>query len=130
VQQENGGNNHHPQARNHQKIFILESSGDAKEWKKEKIELTTSSGTRILVSLAHSMSKVEKISVIINDDIVDASPPTENSIEMEVLPDSVSLTTRRDLRIKAKNIEIEADDKVHLKSGSTMTINGSLIKIN
>lgn len=68
------------------------------------------------------------IIVAIYDD--DAFHPKENSIEMEVQPDTVSLTTQRDLWIKAKNIEIEADETIRLKSGSTMTINGSLTKIN
>jgi predicted DNA-binding ArsR family transcriptional regulator len=124
-EQDDQGNNEP----NCQKIVILESGRDTTdEGGKEKIEFVMRSGIRISVNLTSSHSKAERIIVTIDDD--DAFHPKENSIEMEVQPDTVSLTTQRDLRIKAKNIEIEADETIRLKSGSTMTINGSLIKIN
>jgi hypothetical protein len=124
VQQEQDGQGNNDS--NCHKTAILESGGDTTDEGKEKIEFVLRSGIRISVNLTSSRSKAERIIVTIDD----ASHPKVNSTEMEVQPDTISLTTQRDLRIKAKNIEIEADETIQLKSGSTMTINGSLIKIN
>lgn len=108
------------------KIVLLQPDGDALAEVKEKVELVTRLGTRITVNLVSSVSKAEKI-VITVDDVLH---PKENTVEMEVQPDSITLMTQRDLRISAKNIEMVADEMLRLESGSTMTINGSLIKIN
>lgn len=42
----------------------------------------------------------------------------------------ISIMDAPTLKIKAENIEIEATDKMKLVSGSTMTINGPVVKIN
>jgi hypothetical protein len=51
-------------------------------------------------------------------------------IEMDTLQDIVSISFPNKLTIRANNIELEATETMNLKSGSTLTINGSLIKIN
>jgi uncharacterized protein involved in type VI secretion and phage assembly len=43
---------------------------------------------------------------------------------------SISIETQQDLHIKAPNVEIEASKTMRLKSGETMTINGSIVNIN
>lgn len=42
----------------------------------------------------------------------------------------LSITTNKDLKIKARNIEIESEEMLSLKSTSTMTLIGSIVKIN
>ena len=124
-EQDDRGNNEP----NSHKIVITESSVEtAADGGKEKIEFVMRSGTRISVNLtSSSRSKAEGIEITVDD----IFHPKENSIEIKaVQPDTISLTTQRDLRIRAKNIEIEADETIRLKSGSTMSMNGSLIKIN
>ena len=51
---------------------------------------------------------------------------------VEIVPtqNSISICGPVDLHIKAVNVEIEAEREMKLKSGSVMTINGSLVKIN
>jgi hypothetical protein len=52
-------------------------------------------------------------------------------IELDPEHDAISiLTNNSDLKIKARNIEIEATDTIKIKSKSTMTINGSTINLN
>ncbi len=53
-----------------------------------------------------------------------------NCVIIDTSNDHVSITTQRDLRISARNIEIESSENMSLKSGSTMALNGSMVKIN
>jgi hypothetical protein len=52
------------------------------------------------------------------------------SIGLDPTHNSISISSQMDLHIKAPNIEIEADKFMNLKSGSIMTINGDIVKIN
>jgi hypothetical protein len=110
-----------------QNIDLLESGRGAMAEDSEKVELVTRLGTRITITLCSSSElKAEKIILTVSDIL----HPKENMVEMEVEPNAISLTTQQDLLFRARNVEIIADKTMRLKSGSTMTINGSLIRIN
>jgi hypothetical protein len=116
--------NSSPYSRN---VNSLESGRGGLAEDSEKVELVTRLGTRITITLCSSSKlKAEKIILTFSDIL----HPKENMAEMEVQQNSISLTTQQDLLLKARNVEIIADKMMHLKSGSTMTINGSLIRIN
>ena len=51
-------------------------------------------------------------------------------IKIDCHLDSISISTQKNLHFKAPNVEIEASETMRLKSGETMTINGSIVKIN
>lgn len=115
----------------------------------EKIEFHTKLGTKITIVTHNgnsSTSLFERVSIVYSKDksnhynSVDSDGSTNGngsqlktkntSMEIEISNEGMSMTTQSDLLIKAGNIVIEADDTMKLKSGSTLTINGSMVKIN
>lgn len=56
---------------------------------------------------------------------------TENNyIEINSSQKSISISSQMDLSIKANSIKIEASENMKITSGSSMTINGSMVSIN
>jgi hypothetical protein len=92
----------------------------------EQIEVHTRSGYRIIIGRTNSGS--DKI-VITNST---KNEETEQGPFLEIVPtqNSISISTPTDLHIKAKHIDIQATEGMRLESGSVVTINGSLVKIN
>jgi hypothetical protein len=76
-----------------------------------------------------SHSKLEKIVVVTNNSRDDLDS-NQSRIEIDIFKNSISVDTQMDLSIRAKSIQIEAKENMKIKSGATMTINGSLVKIN
>jgi hypothetical protein len=97
----------------------------------EQIEIQTKSGYRIIIA-QNSCSEIERIVIRDNSDSTSHNSSEEkvNSIEIDPFQNSVSIFTEMNLRIRARNVNIEANEAMNLKSGSIMTINGSLVKIN
>lgn len=89
----------------------------------DQIEIHTKSGHDIVFDESRDNgSEKIVISKITSDE--------RDLIEIDSYQNSISISGRTDLSIKAANIEIEATGIMSIKSGSTMTISGSLIKIN
>jgi uncharacterized protein (DUF2345 family) len=93
----------------------------------DRIEFLTKAGTRVTITYARS-SELEKILIISgNNNML----KQDKIIELDLKHDAISiLANNNDLKIKARNIEIEATDTMKIKSKSTMTINGSTINLN
>ncbi|MDQ6863911.1 MAG: phage baseplate assembly protein V [Thermoproteota archaeon] len=89
----------------------------------DQIEIHTKAGHNIVFDESRNNgSEKIVISKVLSDD--------KNFIEIDSYCDSILISAQTDLNIKAADIEIEATGIMSLKSGSTMTFNGSLIKIN
>jgi len=88
------------------------------------VEIQTKSGYKIIL-VKNASSGIERI--VFSHNRVEGR---ECAIELNPTHNSISLLSQMDLHIKATNIEIEADKTMNLKSGSIMTINGALVKIN
>ncbi|MDQ6863711.1 MAG: phage baseplate assembly protein V [Thermoproteota archaeon] len=93
----------------------------------DQIEIHTKAGHNIVFDESRNNGS-EKI--VISKEIPEERADDRNFIELNSYHNSILVSARTDLNIKAANIEIEAAGIMSLKSGSTMTINGSLIKIN
>lgn len=92
---------------------------DDSENKEEKLQILTKSGHSILLDDSSGKEKIE---------IKDKSG--SNLITIDSANNSISMESTTQLKIKSKTIEIEADSMMKLKAGATMTIEGSLVKIN
>lgn len=89
------------------------------EGNKEKIEINTKAGHKIILDDASGKEKVE---------IKDKSG--NNSILIDSAQNSIAISSQMKLSIKAQSIEIEAGGMMTIKSSGTLTIQGSLVKIN
>jgi uncharacterized protein involved in type VI secretion and phage assembly len=87
-----------------------------------QLEIHTKSGSTIKFDDSNNNSKI----IVGNKD----TNHNNNFVIINTSNDHVSIITQKDLRIKARSIEIESAENMSLKSGSTMTINGSMVKIN
>jgi uncharacterized protein involved in type VI secretion and phage assembly len=101
---------------------------------KEKVEIKTKAGHQLLLD---DTSGSEKITVI--------DKSGDNKIEMDTAQNSIAITAKTKISLKAQTIEITADNELTMKSqqveisadagltaksSSTLTIKGSLVKIN
>jgi uncharacterized protein involved in type VI secretion and phage assembly len=89
------------------------------EKQKEKIEIHTKEGHRIILDDTGGKEKVE---------ISDKSG--DNSILIDSTQNSMTISSKTKLSIKAQSIEIEAGGMMTIKASGTLTIQGSLVKIN
>lgn len=89
------------------------------EEQKEKIEIHTKAGHRIILDDTNGKEKVE---------ISDQSG--DNSILIDSAQNSMTLSSKTKLSIKAQTIEIEAGGMMTIKSSATLTIKGNLVQIN
>jgi uncharacterized protein involved in type VI secretion and phage assembly len=85
----------------------------------EKVEIHTNGGHKIVLDDSLGGEKIE---------IVDQTG--SNSIVVDTVQNSVTVSASLRLTIKAAVIEIEADSMMTLKAGGVLTIQGSLVKIN
>lgn len=88
------------------------------------VEIQTKLGCKIII-YENSSSGSEKIEITRSNLEAD-----ERLLEINATNESLSVSTKMDLSIKASSIEIEAKESMKIKSGDIMTINGSLVKIN
>jgi uncharacterized protein involved in type VI secretion and phage assembly len=92
---------------------------DNHEQKKERIEIHTKAGHRIVLDDAAGAEKIE---------IKDKTG--SNSIVIDSTKNSMALESTLDLTIKSQKISIEAGAALTLKAGATLTVQGTLVKIN
>ena len=106
--------------------YIINHKEEPREMIEEEktLEIQTKSGYKIII-YANPLSLGEIIKIQKYD--AEHIPPL---IEFDTAKQSILISTKKNLSIKADNIEIESKETMKLKSGSTMTINGSLVKIN
>lgn len=114
------------------------------EENKGKIEIQTKAGHKIILDDSDGKEKVEikdksgDNSVLMDsaqNSIVVSSKKIEiksgsNSILIDSAQNSIAISSQMKLNIKAQTIEIEAGGMMTLKSSGTLTIQGSLVKIN
>jgi uncharacterized protein involved in type VI secretion and phage assembly len=103
------------QSRSGHKIIF----NDNEEQKKESLEIQTKAGHRITLDDGSGSEKIE---------IVDKTG--SNSIIFNSTQNSITIECGMALKIKAQTVEIEAGSTMALKAGATMTIQGTLVKIN
>lgn len=89
------------------------------EEQKEKIEIHTKTGHRIILDDTRGEEKVE---------ISDQNG--YNSILIDSAQNSMTISSKKKLSIKAQTIEIEAGGMMTIKSSATLTIKGNLVQIN
>lgn len=89
------------------------------EEKNEKIEIHTKAGHKIILDDTSGKEKVE-----ISD------KGGNNSLLINSATNSIAISSQMKLSIKAQTIEIEAGGMMTIKSSGTLTIQGSLVKIN
>jgi uncharacterized protein involved in type VI secretion and phage assembly len=92
---------------------------DNQDEKKEMIEIHTKSGHRIQLNDASGQEKIE---------IVDKTG--NNSIVIDSKGNAITISSQSKLRINAKTIELEASGSMTIKSGTMLTIEGAMVKIN
>jgi uncharacterized protein involved in type VI secretion and phage assembly len=92
---------------------------DNHEQKKERIEIHTKAGHQIVLDDAAGSEKIE---------IKDKTGA--NSIVIDSTKNSMALESTLDLTIKSQKISIEAGAALTLKAGATLTVQGTLVKIN
>lgn len=92
---------------------------DDQDGGKERIEIRTRSGHIILLDDATGQEKIE---------IKDKTG--NNSISIDSVKNSMEISSQAKLSIKAKNIEIEASGMMSIKSGVSMSIQSTIVKIN
>lgn len=98
----------------HEIIFNDDSEG-----KKEHIEIHTNKGHKILLDDSLGAEKIE---------IVDKA--TRNSIKIDSVQNSITIESGLSLKMKAQQISIEAGAMMNIKSGGTLSIQGTLVRIN
>jgi uncharacterized protein involved in type VI secretion and phage assembly len=87
--------------------------------KKEKVEIHTSAGHKILLDDSAGQEKIE---------VVDKTG--SNSIKIDSVQNSITIESAMQLKIKAQTIDIESGTMMTIKAGATLTIQGTLVKIN
>jgi len=87
--------------------------------RKEKIEIHTKAGHKIILNDSSGQEKIE---------IEDKTG--NNFIKMDSVQNSISIESTMKLNIKSQVVEIEAGGMMTLKAGATLTIQGALVKIN
>jgi phage protein D/phage baseplate assembly protein gpV len=98
----------------HEIIFNDDSTA-----RKEKIEVHTKAGHKILLDDSAGQEKIE---------IKDKTG--KNAIKMDSVQNSITLSSAMKLDIDAQMIELNAKGTMTLKAGATLTIQGALVKIN
>jgi uncharacterized protein involved in type VI secretion and phage assembly len=93
--------------------------GDDQDGKKEKVEIHSKAGHTILLDDSAGGEKIE---------IKDKSG--NNSILIDSTQNAINISSQMKLSIKAQMIEIEAGGTMSIKSSGTLTIQGTLVKIN
>lgn len=89
------------------------------EENKGKIEIHTKAGHKIILDDSSGSEKIE---------IKDKNE--ENSIQIDSAQKSITISSQMKLSIKSQSVEIEAGGMMTIKSSGTLTIQGSLVKIN
>lgn len=87
--------------------------------KKEKIEIHTGAGHKIILDDATGGEKIEI-----------ADKTGANKIIIDSVKNSITIECRMELRIKAQIVEIEATSSLTLKSNALLNIQGMPVKIN
>lgn len=87
--------------------------------KKEKIEIHTNGGHKILLDDTDGQEKIE---------IIDKTG--SNKMTIDSVQNSISIESSSQLKIKAQAIEIEAGTTMTIKAGAVLNIQGKLVKIN
>jgi uncharacterized protein involved in type VI secretion and phage assembly len=85
----------------------------------EKVEIHTNAGHKIVLDDSTGREKIEI-----------ADKTGSNSIVIDSVQNSISITSSLQLSIKASIVEIEADSMLTIKAGAVLTLQGSLVKIN
>lgn len=98
----------------HEIIF----SDDAENGK-EKVEIHTAAGHRILLDDTRGGEKIE---------VVDKTG--SNSIKIDSVQNAITIESTMNLKLKGQMVEIEAGGMMTVKAGATLTIQGALVKIN
>ncbi|MCB0302323.1 MAG: phage tail protein [Calditrichaeota bacterium] len=98
----------------HELVFNDDSAG-----KKEKVEIHTNAGHKIILDDSAGSEKIE---------ITDRTE--SNSIKIDSVSNSITIECTAKLTIRAKQIDIQADAMMNIKAGATLTIQGTLVKIN
>ncbi len=98
----------------HQIVF-----NDDKDQKKEKVEILTNAGHKITLDDAAGSEKIM---------IVDKTG--SNSILIDSVQNTITIQSSMQLKIKANMIDVEADSMMTLKAGATLSLQGTLVKIN
>jgi uncharacterized protein involved in type VI secretion and phage assembly len=89
------------------------------ETNKGNIVIQTKAGHQIILGDSSGKEKIE---------IKDKTG--NNSILIDSANDSIAISSKTKVSIKAKSIEIEADGSMTIKAGGTLTIKGATVKIN
>lgn len=92
---------------------------DDDEQKKEKLEMHTKAGHKIILDDSAGQEKI---------DIIDKTG--SNKITIDSAQKSINIESAMQLKIKSQTIEIEAGAMMSIKAGATLTIEGALVKIN
>lgn len=87
--------------------------------KREKIEIHTKAGHKIVLDDSAGQEKIELIDKTEN-----------NKITIDSVQNSINIESAVQLNIKANIVEIEATASLTLKSSAVLTIQGSIVKIN
>lgn len=87
--------------------------------RKEKLEIHTSAGHKILLDDASGQEKIE---------IKDKTG--NNIIKMDSVQNAISIESTMKLNIKSQLIEIESQGMMTLKAAGVLTIEGAMVKIN
>jgi phage protein D/phage baseplate assembly protein gpV len=98
----------------HEIIFNDDSTA-----RKEKIEVHTKAGHKIILDDSAGQEKIE---------IKDKTG--KNAIKMDSVQNSITLSSAMKLAIDAQMIELNAKGMMTLKAGATLTIQGAMVKIN
>ncbi len=92
---------------------------DNAEQKKEKLEIHTKAGHKLVLDDSSGQEKIE---------IVDKAG--SNKMTIDSAQNAVTIESTAQLNIKSAQVSIEATGSLTLKSDATVTIQGSLVKIN
>lgn len=98
----------------HEIIF----NDDAKQGK-ESVEIHTNSGHKIVLDDSTGSEKIE---------IIDKSG--SNKMTIDSVKNAIEIESGMQLKIKSTNVDIEGSSSLSLKSSGSLSINGSIVKIN